>query len=184
MREEYSPCSSHLCLLFVPPLEKTECWRFKKRRMVCVEGGGSRGCRSGRGGGRGTLGGAKQPALVWVRGNGRHRGDGLPAGAQHHGSFVWAAAAHGWVSNHYMNICKQIKKQTHWAQMETSASLFPTLSPSPLLQSFPRGRSGWLLAPQSSPDPISSTILPPMTTTVCRQEPVCKTVTKPWDPFT
>lgn len=110
MREEYSPCSSHLCLLFVPPLEKTECWRFKKRRMVCVEGGGSRGCRSGSGGGRGTLGGAKQPALVWVRGNGRHRGDSLPAGAQHHGSFVWAAAAHGWVSNHYTEHLQTDKK--------------------------------------------------------------------------
>lgn len=79
------------------------------------------------GGGRGTPGGTEQPALVWVRGNGRHRGDGLPAGAQHHGSFVWAAAAHGWVSNHYTeHLQTDKKKQTHWAQMETSAFLlFP-----------------------------------------------------------
>lgn len=66
------------------------------------------------GGGRGTpgaWGGSEQPALVWVRGNGRHRGDGLPAGARHHGSIVWASAAHGWVSNHYTEHLQTDKKK-------------------------------------------------------------------------
>lgn len=111
------------------------------------------GCRGGGGWQRDT-GGGEQPALVWVRGNGRHRGDGLPAGAQRHGSFVWAAAAHGWVSNHYTEHLQTDKKTN---PLGTNGNFcFPSLHalpPSPLLEGFPGGRSEWLLAPQSSLTP-------------------------------
>lgn len=73
-----------------------------------------------------------------------------------------------------LNICKQIKKkkrkkQTHWAQMETSAFLLSMLSPSSaLLKGFPGGRSGCVLAPQVSPTHLlhHST---PMANSVCSQ---------------
>lgn len=158
-----------------------------KKEGWCVCGGWwESGVPRRWGGGRGTqgCGGSEQPALVWVRGNGRHRGDGLPAGAQHHGSFVWAAAAHGWVSNHYTEHLQTDKKTN---PLGTNGNFcFPSfhdLSLSPLLEGFPGGRSGWLLAPQTSPDPISSNHSSPMTTTVYRQKPVCKMFIKPSGPL-
>lgn len=160
-RQEHSPCSSHLCFLSVPPLEKTGSWRFKKRRMVCVEGGGSRGCRGGGGVAEGHWGVVRR--LPWC-------GFGVMADTGEMACLPELSTTAALCGRRQLtagfqtitlNICKQIKKQTRWAQKETSAFLHSALFPSPLFQGFPRGRSGWLLTPQSSPDSFSSTILPP-----------------------
>lgn len=114
---------------------------------------------------------------MWVRGNGRHRGDGLPAGAQHHGSFVWAAAAHGWVSNHYTEHLQTDKKNK---PVGHKRKLLLSFTPHFLLllcsRVFPRGRSGWLLTPQTSPDACPPPFRPHdhHHLCVCRQEPGCK----------
>lgn len=129
-------------LLFMPSLEKTECWKLKKKKLCVLRVVGV-GCAGAVGGGRRTPGGrcAACPGV----------GSGLMADA---GDMVrllklCATAALCVGGGSYtagfqtitLNICKQIKKQNHPVQMETS--VFPSLPalcpPSPLLSSVGGG---------------------------------------------
>lgn len=132
------------------------------------------------------VGVSKQPALVWVRGNGRHRGDGLPAGAQHHGSLVWAAAAHGWVSNRYTEHLQTDKKKKNKPighKWKLLLSFFPQSFSFSSALGFPWRKVRVVAGPSDLPDPISSNHSSPMTTTVYRQEAMCKMFIKPSGPL-
>lgn len=59
-----------------------------------------------------------------------------------------------------LNICKQIKKQNHPVQMESSVFLSPcTLSLAPLFWSFREGGQGWVSLSPGSPYPMTPCLL-------------------------
>lgn len=104
-------------LLFMPSLEKTECWKFFFKLCVwrVVGVGGGRGAPGGRG--------AARPGA----GSGLVAGAGALVRRQKLGATAALCVGGGSSTAGFqtitLNICKQIKKQNHPAQMETSAFL-------------------------------------------------------------